>query len=51
MHDKSDQEVFQKNEKELGNTLKKLPDYRLVIDCICDKNGLNYVKPYLLQKQ
>ena len=38
---------FKKGEKELGERLKKLPDYRLMIDCICQKYGLNYEKPYL----
>ena len=47
MHDQSDKEVFQDRKRELKNRLKKLPDYRLMIDCICDKYGLNYVKPYL----
>ena len=50
MHDQSDKEVFQDHrtcKRELKNRLKKLPDYRLMIDCICEKYGLNYVKPYL----
>ena len=43
---KCDKEVFQKSEKELVGKLGKLPDSRLMVDCICLKYGLNYVKPY-----
>ena len=45
MYELSDQEILWdgRDEKKLEKKLKKLPEFRLMIDWICDEYNLNYI--------